>query len=66
MNYYSFVHNYGSISGHIHNILRSSCAKLLAAKFSQHSQKKIFEVYGKNMKGKDNIAFVEPTYANKV
>ena len=66
MNYYSFAHNLGRISGFIHNTLRSSCAKLLAAKFSLQSQKQVFSKFGKNLQGKDNIAFVAPTYTLKV
>lgn len=66
MNYYSFSHNLGHVSGYVHNILKSSCAKLLAAKFSKPSQKKIFEEFGKNLKGSDKVAFVEPIYTNKV
>jgi hypothetical protein len=62
MNYYSFAHNLGSISGFIHSTLKSSCAKLLAAKFNLGSQKKVFEKYGKDLKGTDNIAFAEPIY----
>ena len=66
MNYYSFAHNFGKISGHTHSILLSSCAKLLAAKLSSNSQKKIFGTFGKNLKGNDKIAFVEPIYKIKV
>lgn len=64
-NYYSFTHNYGKVSGFVHSILLSSCAKLLAAKFNCDSQKKIFAQFGKDLKGKDRIAFVEPTYKIK-
>jgi group II intron reverse transcriptase/maturase len=63
-NYYSFAHNLGSFSGYVHMLLKSSCAKLLAAKFKLGTQKKVFETYGKNLKGKDNIAFVDPIYRN--
>lgn len=63
-NYYSFAHNLGNVSGYVHNMLKSSCAKLLAAKFTMRSQKKIFDTYGKDLKGKDDIAFVEPIYKN--
>ena len=62
MNYYSFAHNLGSISGFVHSKLRSSCAKLLAAKFSLRSPAHIFNRYGKNLLGQDNVAFVDPIY----
>lgn len=58
INYYSLAHNLGSFSGYIHMVLKSSCAKLLAAKFNLKSQKKTYEAFGKNLLGKDKIAFV--------
>lgn len=64
-NYYSFAHNLGNVSGYVHSMLKSSCAKLLAAKFTLSSQRKVFETFGKDLKGKDDIAFVEPTYTNQ-
>ena len=60
--YYSFAHNLGKVSGYIHSTLKSSCAKLLAAKLTLNSQRKVFEKFGKNLKGNDNIAFVGPVY----
>jgi group II intron reverse transcriptase/maturase len=65
INYYSFSHNLGSISGFIHSNLKSSCAKLLAAKFTLGSQSQVFKRFGKNLQGQDNIAFVEPVYKIK-
>ena len=65
INYYSFTHNLGVVSGFIHSNLKSSCAKLLAAKFSLSSQSQVFKRFGKNLVGQDNIAFVEPTYSIK-
>jgi group II intron reverse transcriptase/maturase len=62
INYYSFAHNLGTCSGFIHNTLKSSCAKLLAAKFTLTSQSKVFDRFGKNLKGNDNISFVSPIY----
>lgn len=64
-NYYSFAHNLGKVSGFIHMILKSSCAKLLAAKFSMNSQQKILVKFGKDLKGSDNLAFVNATYKNQ-
>jgi group II intron reverse transcriptase/maturase len=62
MNYYSFAHNLGSVSGFVHSMLRSSCSKLLAAKLSLKSQAHVFKRFGKNLLGQDNIAFVNPIY----
>ncbi len=62
INYYSFAFNLGDTSGYIHMILRASCAKLLAAKFSMSSQKKVYEKFGKDLKGNDNIAFAKAVY----
>lgn len=61
-NYYSFVLNLGHVSSYIHFVLKSSCAKLLAAKFKINTQRKVFAKYGKNLLGKDRIAFVDPKY----
>ena len=65
VNYYSFAHNLGKASGYIHMILKSSCAKLLAAKYSLESRKKVFMKYGKDLKGRDNVAFAHPVYRNQ-
>jgi hypothetical protein len=42
--------------------LKSSCAKLLAAKFTLKSQNKVYRKFGKNLKGKDKIEFAPITY----
>lgn len=62
INYYSFAHNLGKVSGFLHMILKSSCAKLLATKFSLRSQKQIFTRYGKNLRGPDRLAFADAVY----
>nr|UED14394.1 hypothetical protein [Ophiocordyceps sp.] len=64
-NYYRFVHNFNELSSRIHHILKSSCAKLLAAKFNLKSQVKVFEVYGKNLKGDDKHGFIQAVYGNR-
>lgn len=66
INYYGFVHNYGSFSGYCYMILKFSCAKLLAAKFSVGTMKKIFSKYGTNLTFKENetnkkFSFFNPT-----
>lgn len=65
MNYYSFAHNLGKVSGFVHTTLKSSCAKLLAAKFTLKSQRHVFDKFGKNLKWSDVIAFVDPIYKIK-
>lgn len=64
-NYYRFVHNFNELSSRVHHILKSSCAKLLAAKFTLKSQARVFELYGKDFKGKDKHSFIKATYGNK-
>jgi len=49
LNYYSFAHNYNEVVNLIQYILKSSCAKLLAAKFNLKTQKKVFEKFGRDM-----------------
>lgn len=65
MNYYSFVHNMNELSSRIHHILKGSCAKLLAAKFTLKSQSKVYEKFGSNLKGEDRHGFIKAIYGNK-
>jgi len=62
LNYYSFVHNYGKLVGLVNNIIKGSCAMLLAAKFKLKSQSAVYDKYGKDLKGNDNIAFIQVKY----
>lgn len=62
INYYSFTHNYHRVASSVEYILRTSCAKLLAAKFKLRSVLKVLEKYGQDMKGKDKVAFLKPSY----
>jgi len=62
LNYYSFVYNYAKFAGWVYKNLRSSCAKLLAAKFNLGSQNKVYLKYGKNLIGKDKVALVKIYY----
>jgi hypothetical protein len=61
INFYSCVHNLGYISSYLHFVLKTSCAKLLAAKFKLKTQNKVFAKFGKDLLGTDKIAFVSPT-----
>ncbi|KAG2216630.1 hypothetical protein INT45_007205 [Circinella minor] len=65
INYYSFAMNLGRVTSWVHFILKSSCAKLLAAKFKLKSQSKVYKRFGKNMKGNDKIGFADPVYSIK-
>jgi hypothetical protein len=62
LNYYSFTHNYSRVASSLEFILKTSCAKLLAAKFKLRSVTKVIAKYGKNLKGNDKIEFLKPSY----
>ena len=64
-NYYRFVHNFNELSSWIHFVLKSSCAKLLAAKFTLKTQAKVFDKYRGDLKGGDKHGFVKAEYGNK-
>nr|AVR57750.1 hypothetical protein C0989_000010 [Termitomyces sp. T132] len=55
LNYYSFVHNYSRLSTHLYWILKGSCAKLLAAKFSLKSTRKVMNKFGKDLTFKEPL-----------
>lgn len=57
--YYRFACNFNELSSKVHYILKESCAKLLAAKFSVNSQAKIFARFGKDLRGEDKHKFVD-------
>lgn len=46
LNYYSFAHNYGQLASRLNFVLKDSCAKLLAAKFSLGTKAKIYKKFG--------------------
>lgn len=46
LNYYNFTHNYGSLVSSLLHILKSSCAKLLAAKYTLKTQAKVYQKFG--------------------
>jgi hypothetical protein len=62
INYYSFAENRNRISSSVHYILKTSCSKLLAAKFKLVTQSKVFAKFGSNLKGEDRIGFVDAIY----
>lgn len=49
LNYYSFVHNYPRLVSRLGLILRQSCAKLLATKFSLGTMSKVYNKFGRNL-----------------
>lgn len=55
-NYYSFANNINALSC-VYNILRSSAAKLLAAKYKLKSQRKVFKKFGKGLKC-ENVSLI--------
>ena len=62
INYYSFAMNKNQLSSYLHFVLKTSCAKLLAAKFTLKSQSKVYLEFGKDLKGKDKIGFIVAEY----
>jgi hypothetical protein len=62
INYYSFVMNYGKLVSWVHLVLKTSCAKLLAAKFTLRTQRQVYINFGKNLKGDGKIGFIKPRY----
>nr|ATI20532.1 group II intron reverse transcriptase/maturase [Juglanconis juglandina] len=71
LNYYSFVHNYGKLVSRLTWILKSSCAKLLAAKFSLRTESKVISKFGpqlnaptmdKGKNGQKEMSFLKPSY----
>lgn len=68
LNYYSFVYNYAKMAGWTYMNLKSSCAKLLAAKYTLKSQNRVYKQFGKDLKGrrsKNKISFINITYKIK-
>jgi hypothetical protein len=60
LNYYSFAHNYNHLAASLTHILRSSCLRLLAAKFSLRNARKVIKKYGQDLQGDGKVAFIKP------
>lgn len=56
LNYYHFTHNYSRVASTISYILKQSCAKLLAAKYSSGTMAKAFEKFGPNLSASYGVA----------
>jgi group II intron reverse transcriptase/maturase len=67
LNYYNFTHNFGTLASSLVHILKSSCAKLLAAKYTLRTQAQAYKKFGElltapaNSKEKE-INFLKPSY----
>lgn len=48
-NYYKFASNYSQMAGRVFHIMRQSCAKLLAAKYSLKSISKVYAKFGHSL-----------------
>jgi len=70
INYYSFAHNHHRVVSRIGMILKQSCAKLLAAKFSLGTMSKVFKKFGpqlsttivKDPKKPKTFSFLKPSH----
>lgn len=62
LNYYKFVHNYGRLASYLEFILKQSCAKLLATKFSLQTMAKTYRKFGSRLRSPDGHKFYKPDY----
>jgi hypothetical protein len=72
LNYYKFAHNYGRLVSATAYILKQSCAKLLAAKYSLDTMAKVYARFGpqlstvhkdnKDPKKNKTYSFLKPSY----
>lgn len=61
LNYYSFTHNYNHLAASLTHILKSSCIKLLAAKYTLKNSNKVIKKFGRDLKGNGKVAFLKPS-----
>lgn len=62
LNYYNFAHNYGRLASYTEYILKQSCAKLLAAKFSLGTMAKVYKKFGNALTGPKGKSLFKPSY----
>jgi len=55
LNYYSFAHNYNRVASSLTHLLRESCTRLLAAKFTLRNRARVIKKYGRDLKGGGTI-----------
>lgn len=61
LNYYSFTHNYNHLAASLTHILKSSCIKLLAAKYTLKNSNKVIKKFGRDLKGNGKVSFLKPS-----
>nr|QKQ12916.1 Cox3 [Sparassis crispa] len=66
LNYYSFAHNYSKVVSSLNNILRQSCAKLLATKFSLGNSSQAYKKFGRDLKSPNGIKFLNPSHNTSI
>lgn len=49
LNYYHFAHNYPRVASRVGHVLKQSCAKLLATKYSLGTMAKVYNKFGPNL-----------------
>jgi group II intron reverse transcriptase/maturase len=57
--FYSFAHNYNKLISTLTHILKGSCAKLLAAKFSLKNQAKVYNKFGPCLRSPSGTEFIK-------
>ena len=60
LNYYSFADNYKRLAHSIFNILRNSCAKVLAAKYKIKTVRQTLRKFGKYLGKGEEVKFLDP------
>ena len=58
--FYSFAHNYSKLISTLTHVLKGSCAKLLAVKFSLKSQAKVYKKFGPSLRSPTGTEFIKP------
>nr|UYR50718.1 hypothetical protein [Morchella crassipes] len=62
LNYYSFTHNYGRLATYLEYILKQSCAKLLATKFTLGTMSQTYKKFGDRLTSPKGKTFFKPSY----
>lgn len=64
LNYYSFVNNYGPLTSRVLFMLKASCCKLLAAKYSLKTMAQVYKKFGKSLSAPSSkkLPFINPSY----
>lgn len=62
LNYYSFTHNYGRLATYLEYILKQSCAKLLATKFTLGTMAQTYKKFGHRLTSPKGKTFFKPSY----